>query len=125
MIFYDEKFAGLIGLKDTDWTNRKTEIGYWLIEKMQGKGLVTKSIQHLIRYIFHELNLNRIQIKVATGNTKSAAIPVRLGFRYEGTERQGERKNNEYFHLDVFSLLRSDLLSGTWLLYVLRWKQII
>ena len=108
IIWYKEAFAGLIGFKDTDWVNRKTEIGYWLTEKMQGKGIVTKCIQQLVRYAFHTLHLNRIQIKVAQGNTKSAAIPQRLGFYHEGTERQGERMGNRYFDLDVFSLIRAD-----------------
>jgi ribosomal-protein-serine acetyltransferase len=39
-IWYKEEFAGLIGFKETDWINRKTELGYWISEKMQGKGIV-------------------------------------------------------------------------------------
>lgn len=108
-IWYNEEFAGLIGLKNTDYTNRKTEIGYWLAERMQGKGIITQSVKTLIRYAFQKLKMNRIQIKVATGNEKSKAIPLRLGFQHEGIERQGERCNNQYFDLQVFSLLKTDL----------------
>ena len=32
------QFIGLIGLKDSDKTNRITEIGYWLSEKFQNRG---------------------------------------------------------------------------------------
>lgn len=108
-IWYNEDFAGLIGLKDTDHFNRKTETGYWLAEKMQGKGIITLCAKAIIRYAFQKLKMNRIQIKVATGNEKSRAIPLRLGFQHEGTERQGERCLNCYFDLDVFSLVKSDL----------------
>jgi ribosomal-protein-serine acetyltransferase len=108
-IWYNEEFAGLIGLKDTDYNNRKTETGYWLAKKMQGKGIITQCVKTLIRYAFQKLKMNRIQIKVATGNEKSKAIPLRLGFQYEGIERQGERCNNKYFDLQVFSLLKTDL----------------
>ncbi|QGY44497.1 GNAT family N-acetyltransferase [Maribellus comscasis] len=107
-IFVDGEFGGLIGFKDTDWINRKTEIGYWLIKEMQGKGIITSCVGKLISYSFQKLKLNRIQIKVAVGNTKSAAIPRRLGFQFEGIERAGERHNNKFFDLEVFSLLRSD-----------------
>jgi hypothetical protein len=31
------------------------------------------------------------------------------GMKYEGIERQGERCNNQYFDLQVFSLLKTDL----------------
>jgi len=70
-----EEFAGLIGLKDIDYLNRKLEIGYWLVKKMTGKGIVTCSVEKLIRYAFTELDMNRIQIKCGVGNKASSAIP--------------------------------------------------
>ena len=108
-IWVDQRFVGLIGFKDTDWVNRKSEIGYWLIENMQGKGIMTECVKKLISYAFHKLKLNRIQIKVAVGNTKSAAIPKRLDLQFEGIERQGERHDNKYHDLEVYSLTRSDV----------------
>ena len=84
------EFAGLIGFKDTDRLNRKSELGYWLAEGFQKQGIVTRSVQRLCQFAFEELDLNRIQIKCATGNTASNDIPQRLGFRYEGIERDGE-----------------------------------
>ena len=41
-IYVDDEFAGLIGLKDTDLLNRKTEIGYWLTSQFQHRGIMTK-----------------------------------------------------------------------------------
>lgn len=111
-IWYKEEFAGLIGFKDTDWINQKTELGYWLAEKMQGKGIVAASINKLIPYIFQKLKLNRIQIKVAVGNTKSSAIPKRLRFRFEGIERAGEFHANKYLDLEVYSLLKNDWIES-------------
>lgn len=109
-ILYREEFAGLIGFKDTDWVNRKTEIGYWLIKKMQGKGIITQSVQKLVRYAFQKQKINRIQIKVAENNLQSLSIPQKLGFSFEGVEREGELHKDSYLNLKVFSLLRSDLL---------------
>ena len=107
--FDKEEFAGLIGFKETDWVNKKTEIGYWLIEKMQGKGIITSCVTKLIKFAFQKLKLNRTQIKVAVGNSKSVAIPKRLGFTLEGIERAGEKHGQEYLNLKVYSLLKSDL----------------
>jgi len=109
-IWYREEFAGLVGFKDTDWMNQKTEIGYWLAEKMQGKGLITLCVERLIKHAFQKLKLNRIQIKVAENNTKSASIPKRLNFMFEGIERAGEKHNNQYLNLETYSLLRKDNL---------------
>ncbi len=109
-IWYNEEFAGLIGFNDIDWINRKTEIGYWLAEKMQGKGIITLCTEKLIHYGFQKLKLNRIQIKVAIGNTKSESIPKRLGFIFEGVERGGEFHHNKYLDLQIFSILKSDII---------------
>ena len=107
-IWYKQEFAGLIGFKETDWINRKTELGYWLAERMQGKGIVTTCMEKLLRFAFQKLNMNRVQVKVAVNNSKSAAIPKKLGFKFEGIEREGERHKNRYLDLEVYSLLKSD-----------------
>ena len=87
VIWYERRLVGLIGFKDTDYLNLKTEIGYWLVESMTGKGIMTRSVKALIEFIFNSMKMNRIQIKCGVGNYKSAAIPKRLGFVFEGVER--------------------------------------
>jgi len=109
-IYYETEFVGIIGLKDTDYDNLKTEIGYWLSESYQGKGIITQSCKALINYAFEELNLNRIQIKAADGNLKSCAIPERLGFIKEGIERDGELHSYGFVDLVIFGLLKKDWL---------------
>jgi ribosomal-protein-serine acetyltransferase len=107
-IIYGNKIVGIVGLKDTDLDNKKTEIGYWLSEKFQHLGIMTRSCKALINYAFTNLNLNRIQIKVATDNSKSLRIPKRLGFVSEGTERDGELHVRGFVDLLIFSLLKKD-----------------
>jgi ribosomal-protein-serine acetyltransferase len=103
------KIIGLIGFKDTDHTNLKSEIGYWLAENYQKKGIATEAVKRLCQYGFSHLNLNRIQLKVALGNTPSRNIPLRLGFQLEGMERAGEKvSDHKYRDLEIFSLLKSE-----------------
>ncbi len=111
VIHYRNKFAGLVGLKDSDYDNLKTEIGYWLSESFQHKGIITRSCQRLIEYTFDELKLNRIQLKAATGNLKSQAVAERLGFSREGIERDGELHSRGFVDLVVFGLLKRDWLN--------------
>ena len=107
-IYFQNQFVGVIGLKDTDLDNKKTEIGYWLSESFQHKGIVTRSSKTMINYVFDEMNLNRIQLKAATGNFKSQHVAGRLGFISEGIERDGELHTQGFVDLIVFSLLRAD-----------------
>jgi len=108
-IWFENEFAGLIGFKGTDRLNGKTEIGYWLSQHFQKRGIVTASVKFLCRYAFKKLGMNRVQIKCAVGNVASEKIPIKLGFIFEGIERAGERVSEQlYFDLKVYSLLRSD-----------------
>lgn len=107
-IFYQNLFVGLIGLKDTDLDNRKTEIGYWISKVYQHKGIITSSCKLLINFVFEEMNINRIQIKIAKGNLKSLRIPKRLGFTREGIEREGELHSRGFVNLVIFSLLKAE-----------------
>jgi ribosomal-protein-serine acetyltransferase len=67
--------VGFISFDDNDG-----EIGYWLLSKYEGRGLMTSFVQACVDYGFDKLNLNKIIIKCAEGNSKSAAVPKRLGF---------------------------------------------
>lgn len=107
-LWYKNEFAGLLGLKDIDYLNHKVEFGYWLIEKMCGKGIVSNAVEKLIEFCYNNLSINRIQIKCAVGNYKSIAIPKHLGFTFEGIERAGEKHGNNYFNLEVYSLLKEE-----------------
>ena len=108
VIWFDGYFAGLIGFKDTDRVNLKTEIGYWLIKSMGGKGIITRSVKVLVDFAFSQMMMNRLQIKCAVGNSKSAAIPKRLGFHFEGIERGGEKHQSHFVDLEIYSMLKAD-----------------
>jgi ribosomal-protein-serine acetyltransferase len=104
-IWYQGQLAGGVSFHHVDWDNRKLEIGYWLAPNFSGKGIMTKTCRALVDYAFTELKINRINIVAAIANTKSRAIPERLGFTQEGIERQGERLHGQYVDLAVYSIL--------------------
>ncbi|MDT0294854.1 GNAT family protein [Mesonia ostreae] len=103
------EFVGLIGLKGTDKANKKTEIGYWLSEKFQKEGIMTESVAKLCDFAFNDLRLNRVKIKCAVGNNPSINIPKKLGFKFEGIERDGELLTGSRFtDVEVYSKLKKD-----------------
>ena len=114
VIRVDGAFAGLAGFRTSDVANRRTEIGYWLSFEFQGRGIVTESVRALLDLAFSELDMNRVQIKCATGNKPSIKVPERLGFIFEGTERDGELLTGGVFtDLNVYSMLKADWKRGT------------
>lgn len=84
-IWHGGKIAGSVDLFDCNGI--RGEIGYWLGQNFEGRGLMTKSVKALLGYAFDELGLARVQIKVHPDNLRSRAVPERLGFTLEGTLR--------------------------------------
>ncbi|WP_264565054.1 GNAT family N-acetyltransferase [Flavobacterium sp. N3904] len=109
VIVENSTVIGRIGVYKIDGQNKIGEIGYWIIEGFQGKGIVTKSCQALIDFCFSELELNRIEIKCGTENFKSKAIPEKLNFTKEGVIRQGELLYDRFIDLNLYSLLKSEV----------------
>jgi ribosomal-protein-serine acetyltransferase len=103
----DGAIAGVVGFHRIDWANRATSIGYWLAADRQGRGLMTEAVRALVEYAFGR-GLHRIEIAAAVDNTRSRAVPERLGFRAEGIERGAERHGERYLDLVVYALLATD-----------------
>jgi ribosomal-protein-serine acetyltransferase len=107
-IFENEELIGSIGFNKFDWDGKRTEIGYWLAKDVSGKGIITKACKMLINYAFHELEMNRIEIRCATENIKSAAVPQRLGFKLEGVLRQTLLRHSQLYDEAIYGLLKED-----------------
>ncbi|KPV56151.1 alanine acetyltransferase [Paenibacillus sp. A3] len=107
-IVADGKLCGVIDHHSLNWMNRKAAIGYWLAASAQGRGIMTRACRAMIDYAFGELKLHRIEIMAGTGNTKSRAIPERLGFTQEGVARGAQKLYDRYIDLAVYSLLADE-----------------
>ncbi|MDJ0636866.1 MAG: GNAT family N-acetyltransferase [Xenococcaceae cyanobacterium MO_188.B29] len=106
-IFYQERIAGVLGYL-IDRANNIGYIGYWLGQEYNGKGIMTTSVRELIEIGYMYYALDRIEIRCAVENTRSRAIPERLGFKNEGTIRHAAKVDDRYQDHVVYGLLKSD-----------------
>ncbi|WP_243290468.1 GNAT family protein [Bacillus sp. FJAT-47783] len=109
-IRYKGQLVGMIGLHYIDWSNLKTSIGYYIGKHYEGKGIITRSVQAVLYYIFQELQLNRVEIRCGVNNLKSRAIPERLGFKQEGIIREDEWLYDHAHDLVVYGLLKKEFV---------------
>lgn len=107
-IWWQERLIGVIGAHSIDPWVKSGEIGYWLVRWAQGYGLMTQAVSAMLKFLFVEQHLNRIEIRCAHTNKRSQAIPKRLGFRLAGLFRQAERVGHQLEDLLVFELLKSE-----------------
>ncbi|MEQ8673666.1 MAG: GNAT family N-acetyltransferase [Aggregatilineales bacterium] len=80
VICYRGQVVGKIGLVYVAVAHLRTEIGYWLGQDFQGHGIMTRACVAVTAYAFHHMLMETVNIRCALGNTRSRAIPERLGF---------------------------------------------
>ena len=107
-IWLDNCLVGVIGLHEINWRHKEVELGYWISEEHQGKGLTKQSILALMTYAFFEYKLNRIRILCVTDNLKSRFLAEKLGFQLEGIERDGYQFLGRFFDVACYSFLARD-----------------
>jgi RimJ/RimL family protein N-acetyltransferase len=73
------------GLHRIDWSVPRFEIGYWVRTAYSGQGYITEAVAGITEFAFRELGANRVEIHCDALNTRSAAVPQRLGFAHEAT----------------------------------------
>jgi ribosomal-protein-serine acetyltransferase len=107
-ILWNGAIAGSLGCHPIDWANSSCAIGYWLDSACERNGLITRCTAAMLDYLFETIALHRVEIRCGTGNSRSCAVPKRLGFAREGVLREAERVNSRWVDLVVWSMLNCD-----------------
>jgi ribosomal-protein-serine acetyltransferase len=104
-ICVDGVLCGSVAMHQIDWLRKSTSIGYWLDAGHGGRGVATHACRALVTEAFAEYGIHRVEIRCAVGNDRSAAIPLRLGFREEALLREAELLHGSFVDLRLFSML--------------------
>jgi RimJ/RimL family protein N-acetyltransferase len=62
------------------------EIGYWVHADHMGRGVATAAARGLTDAALHLRGVERVEIRCDAANTRSAAIPPKLGYRLDRVE---------------------------------------
>lgn len=107
-ILFDEAPVGLLSFNRIDSGNKTAYIGYWLDLKLQGKGIITKSVRALIQSYLKSGEIKRFVITCSVDNQKSNAVAQRCGFELEGRLRKAELLNGVFHDQNIYSFIMSD-----------------
>lgn len=84
-------------------------VGYWLLPRGRGKGLVTHALRLVARWAFDDVGVKRISMLADPRNTSSIGVAERVGFQREGVLRSWTDVNGERVDNVSYSLLPGDL----------------
>ncbi len=104
------KLIGTCGFHAISDYHKRIEIGYDLNRDYWRKGIMKEALALIIDHAFEVSEVNRIEAFVEPPNTASRALLEKLGFTPEGLLREHEMCRGKLTDIQVFSLLRKDLL---------------
>ncbi|MGQ0464821.1 MAG: GNAT family N-acetyltransferase [Sporichthyaceae bacterium] len=81
---------GEVGLKGFDVWPSAAEVGYWVAPAARRRGVATAAVRTLSRWAFGALDLHRLRLDHAVGNTASCVVAARCGFAVEGIARSAQ-----------------------------------
>jgi len=107
-IEYLGEIVGNCSFNTINYDLQSVEIGYWIGEKYQGKGIVTRVCHFLIDYAFSELKMKKVQICVAEGNTPSRMVCERLNMKLEGIITHAEKIADNILSHAVYGIHKAE-----------------
>ena len=104
------KVIGSIGVFRQGNIHRLTaELGYYIAEEYWGKGIMTKAVKQICKYVFDNSDILRIYAEAFAFNAASCRVLEKAGFQYEGTLRSNAIKNGKVIDMKMYSLLKSEV----------------
>ena len=79
-VWFEESFAGLVGLRTIDLTGASAELFYFVTGAFEGRGIAYESTLALVNYARLEFGLVNLWLRVVPGNARSGKLAFRLGF---------------------------------------------
>jgi len=103
------EFYGAGGLNDIEKTNKKAEVGFWLLPEYWGRGIMKEVMPQICQYGFEKLGLHRIEGFVDSENRNCKNGLSKLDFNYEGTMNDCEIKDGRYVSLDIYAMINNEI----------------
>lgn len=109
----DNSFLGSVNYvarQDNNFTRtvHRAEIGYDLSPQYWGRGYMFEALRSVIRYIFADTCIDRIEATIRPENIRSHNVVLRAGFQKEGVLRQYVLWEGQHLDFVLYSLLKNE-----------------
>ena len=106
----NDEAIGMIGLYNIDWKNGVVpSFGLKIFNtNNRKKGLAFDALMTLLKYVFYELRLNRVEYKTLYFNKAALNVVAKAGFQIEGEKREAVYKNGKFNNVITGGCLKSD-----------------
>ncbi|TQI70414.1 UDP-4-amino-4,6-dideoxy-N-acetyl-beta-L-altrosamine N-acetyltransferase [Gramella sp. Hel_I_59] len=111
IVEYENEDLGLAYITDIDKTLSKCSWGFYLGNvNVRGKGIGKKITIHVCRYVFEELELNKLIAEIFKFNERVIHLTEKFGFRREAYFREHSFKDGKYIDVVGIAMLRREYI---------------
>jgi [ribosomal protein S5]-alanine N-acetyltransferase len=112
MISSNDEILGHIEFYKTVNYLDEYELSYQIYAPGQrGKGMMTESVNMLVRYLFETKRVNRIRLVIHPENIASRRLAEKSGFKHEGTARGAWYNKGTHHDVEIYSILHEDVIN--------------
>jgi RimJ/RimL family protein N-acetyltransferase len=105
----EDRLVGVLVIKDIYWQARHCSFFIGLGNpEMRGRGYGSDAIRVMLKFVFLEMNLNRVGLEVMSYNEAAIRSYQRVGFKLEGTLRAFTYRDSVYYDMHLMGILRSE-----------------
>jgi RimJ/RimL family protein N-acetyltransferase len=105
----DKKYIGGCGINNLDWKNSVATVGIFIGDKdYWGKGYGTDAMKVLVKFIFEQMNINKVKLHTFSFNERAIKSYKKCGFQVEGVLRNELFKDGKYCDEIVMGILKDE-----------------
>jgi RimJ/RimL family protein N-acetyltransferase len=102
------RYVGGCGVNLIVQSQRRANLGYWVRSSEMGKGVAVAAVRLAAAWAFQNTALERLEIVVAVGNTRSQRVAEKAGAVREGVLRRRLLLHDTFHDAVMYSLVRGD-----------------
>lgn len=104
------KLIGLLGHYRIQPENFRAEIGYMLLPKFHGKGIIAEAVKETVKYGFEVMKLHSIEAVIDPSNLASEKVLQKTGFIKEAHLKENEFFEGRFWDSVIYSILNKPSL---------------
>jgi RimJ/RimL family protein N-acetyltransferase len=103
--------VGSIGVRWVEPEQGVAEVGYWIAPQARGRGLCTRAVRLVARWVIDDRGMERLQLRADEQNAASRKVAENAGFTQEGILRSSRYNARLGRRVDfvMYSLLPDEL----------------
>jgi RimJ/RimL family protein N-acetyltransferase len=105
--------AGVCGVNHINNVDRFANLGYWIRTSLSRRGLAPAAVLAVAEWTFANTPLNRLEIVVAVGNTKSQRVAHKVGALREAVLHQRMMVNGAPSDAVMYAVVRPPAIAAS------------